>query len=159
MLFGNKREANLRSAVKMVETVIRELGLDPAEVRLESPSPGIRHTWGLAKGSAEVHIAIRETEKQNYLRVWALLVTLPPDPTARARLFQRLLEENATTLSGAAFGLSRDIVLLVAERTTVDLDLSEVRDMVRRVGAYADYYDDLLVTEYGGQRYCDLSRM
>ena len=50
-------------------------------------------------------------------------------------------------------------MVIVSERTTLDLDLSEVRDMVRRVGYYADYYDDLLVTEYGGQRYCDISRL
>ena len=156
-LFGNRREANLRSAVKMVETVIRELGLDPNEVRVQWP--GIRYAWGLMKGSAEVHIALRETDTDNYLRVWALLATLPPDPGAQARLFRRLLEENANALSGAAFGLSQGNVVIVSERTTLDLDLSEVRDMVRRVGYYADYYDDLLVTEYGGQRYCDISRL
>ena len=36
------------------------------------------------------------------------------------------------------------------------LDRSEVEEMIRRIGEYADLYDDLLIREFGGIRHCDL---
>ena len=85
-------------------------------------------------------------------------MTLPQDPKNLSSLCRHLLTLNAGTLVGVAFGLNGDHVVLVAERNTFDLDLSEVQDMINRVGHYADYYDDALVNEFGGQRYSDVSR-
>jgi len=155
-LFGNKQEANLKASAKMVETIIRELNLDPGETRMEWP--GTRYAWGLMKGSAEVHVSLRIQDEDNFIRVWAYLSTLPGDPGNQMRLFRHLLEANENEIAGAAFAVAQDKVLLVTERSTLDLDLSEVRDMVKRMGHYADYYDDVLVSEFGGTRYCDLSR-
>jgi hypothetical protein len=42
--------------------------------------------------------------------------------------------------------------MLVAERSTVDLDPSEVTEIIGRVEKYADTYDDALVEEFGGTR-------
>ena len=158
-LFGNKQEANLRATIKMVELVISELGLNPADTELDWP--GTVRGWGLKKGSAEVYITLSRDEQtsENFIRVHAILLVLPQNQDACNRLYRRILEENATGILGAAFGVSGDKVLLVSERSTTDLDISEVRDMIRRVGHYADYYDDLLVSEFGGQRYCDVSRV
>ncbi len=158
-LFGNKQEANLRATIKMIEMVISELGLSPTETLLDWP--GAVRGWGLKKGSAEVYITLRRSDEtgENFIRVSAILLVLPPDPDARNRLYRHILEENAGRILGAAFGISADKVILVSERSTTDLDISEVRDMIRRVGHYADYYDDLLVSEFGGQRYCDVSRV
>ena len=158
-LFGNKQEANLRATIKMVELVISELGLSPTETSLDWP--GAVRGWGLKKGSAEIYITLRQAEDsgENCIRVSAILLVLPESQDACNRLYRRILEENATGILGAAFGVSGDKVLLVSERSTTDLDISEVRDIIRRVGHYADYYDDLLVSEFGGQRYCDVSRV
>ncbi len=158
-LFGNKQDANLRSSIKMVEMVVSELGLSPTDTALNWP--GAVRGWGLKKGSAEVYITLKRSEgtPENFIRVSAILLVLPQAADACNRLYRRILEENATGIMGAAFGVSGDKVLLVAERTTTDLDISEVRDMIRRVGHYADYYDDVLVSEFGGQRYCDVSRI
>ncbi len=41
------------------------------------------------------------------------------------------------------------------DRTTRDLDRSEVVEMIERVAAYADKFDDELVDQYGGTRYTD----
>ena len=65
-------------------------------------------------------------------------------------LYQHLLERNAE-LWGAAFALELDKVVLVAERSTLDLDRSEVADMIRRVTTYADDHDDTLVAKFGGR--------
>ena len=59
-LLGNKGKRDLNAVCSMVERVIRELGLDPDENRLETQQPG--HAWGIMKGSAEVFIFILPSE-------------------------------------------------------------------------------------------------
>jgi hypothetical protein len=155
-LFGNKQEANLRSCIKMVENVIIALGLNPEENKIKTS--GDRMAYGLMKGSAEVYVSLKQEEDGNYIRVFAPVMTLPQEPANQISLYRHLLTLNAGTLVGAAFGLNGDHVVLVAERNTLDLDQSEVEDMINRVGHYADYYDDALVNQFGGQRYSDVSR-
>lgn len=155
-LFGNKQEANMRSCIKMIESVISNIGLNPNDSKIKTS--GDRIAWGLMKGSAEVYVSLKQEEDGNYLRIFAPVMTLPQEPTNQAGLFRHLLTLNAGTLVGVAFGLNGDHIVLVAERNTNDLDLSEVEDMINRVGHYADYYDDALVNEFGGQRYSDVSR-
>jgi hypothetical protein len=72
-------------------------------------------------------------------------------------LFAWLLEANARELRGAAFGVTGEEVVLVAERSVVDLDASEVDAMIRTVGAAADHYDDFLATKFGAVRASDRS--
>lgn len=157
-LFGNKQESNMRSCIKMVETVITDLGLDPKDTQV--PSPGNeRIAWGLMKGSAEIYVSLKQDNKENYIRVSAPVITLPNGDQNQLRLFRHLLALNAGTVIGAAFGITKDRVIMVTERSTVDLDISEVRDMINRVGHYADFYDDALVNEFGGQRHTDVGRM
>jgi hypothetical protein len=81
---------------------------------------------------------------------------VPRAQDQQLRLFSRLLTANARELTGAAFGLKGDTVVLTTDRSTTDLDPSEVKEMILRVGYYADAYDDALVSEYGGARHSDL---
>lgn len=46
-------------------------------------------------------------------------VIVPDGATDRVRLYQRLLELNASAIKGAAFALQDGAVLLIAERSTV----------------------------------------
>jgi hypothetical protein len=149
-LFSNKQESNLRSCIQMVEDVIKTLGHDPDESRIETQH-GDTPAWRVQKGSAFVTVIIRSDGKgdENQLQVSAEVIRLD-GKVDRARLFQRLLELNATTVKGAAFALQGNDVILVAERSTLDLDLSEVEDLVKKIEAYADHYDDALVGEFGG---------
>ena len=41
-------------------------------------------------------------------------------------------------------------MLLLAERSTLDLDRSEIRELIRRVTTHADAHDDVLVARFGG---------
>jgi len=50
-----------------------------------------------------------------------------------------------------AFALRGDTVLLQTERSTLDLDRSEVQDLIARVTQYADDLDDALVERFGGE--------
>ena len=84
-----------------------------------------------------------------YLRVVAPVLTVNAAVDTN-RLFARLLELNAREVTGAAFATAGDEVQIVSERSTIDLDRSEVRDVIARVSKYADDWDDRLVEEYGG---------
>jgi hypothetical protein len=150
VLFSNKQEANLRVCIQMVEDAIAALGHAPDDSRIDSA--GELPAWKVHKGTADVYVQLgREmTGAENVLRVTAPVMHLAAGVDAPT-LFRRLLELNASKVAGAAFGLRGDHVVLVAERTTVDLDPSEVLDIIKRVEDFADHYDEVLVSEFGGR--------
>lgn len=146
-LFANQRETALASAVALVEQALLELGHAPADARVAEP--GALHAWRIARGSAVTRAAVVQRSPFSHLRISAVVMTLD-DSVDRAALFGHLLELNAS-LCGVAFASDGDHVLLVSERSTLDLDLSEVRDAIERVTTYADEHDDVLVARYGGR--------
>jgi hypothetical protein len=146
-LFANQRETNLASTVALVEQALTELGHAPAESR--RTARGALHAWRLATGSAVTHVTVVQRSAFPHLRVSAVVMTLDA-AVDRAALFAHLLELN-TSLCGAAFATDGDQILLVSERSTLDLDLSEVRDVIERVTTDADEHDDVLVARFGGR--------
>jgi hypothetical protein len=148
-LFENSREINLNSAVMMVEDVLIALGHFVNDCRVEDPQA--LRAWRVAKGSAHIAIQVVERPDHPHLRVISAVMRLAPgsDPSLRADLHADLLARNAD-LAGVAFAARGDQVLLVAERTTLDLDRSEVHDLIRRVSEQADAVDNALVASYGG---------
>ncbi|HEX8110402.1 MAG TPA: YbjN domain-containing protein [Kofleriaceae bacterium] len=146
-LFANHRETNLISTVALVEQVLGDLGYPPADHRVSEP--GASHVWRLVTGSAITRVALVERTEFPHLRITAVVMTLDA-AVDRAALFGHLLELNAK-LCGVAFATDGDHVLLVSERSTVDLDDSEVRDAIERVTTYADEHDDALVARFGGR--------
>jgi hypothetical protein len=146
-LFANQRETNLASTIALVEEVLREQGHDPGATRTKVH--GAPHAWEIRTGSAVTRVTIFPTPDFTHLRVRSVVMTLDA-AIDRAALFQHLLERNAD-LWGAAFALEHDKVVLVSERSTLDLDRSEVADMIRRVTTYADDHDDALVARFGGR--------
>jgi hypothetical protein len=154
-LFANQRETNLLSTVAVVEEVLGELGHDPASrvhvvpVRFDR-NPPVLHAWRIEKGSALAHVMLIQQPTFTHIRVEAEVMSLD-GKVDRPALFAHLLELNGK-LCGAAFALAGDGVLLVSERSTLDLDRSEVREMIHLVTTYADDHDDPLVGTFGGSR-------
>lgn len=146
-LFDNEREANLTSSVEMIEGALIELGHIVAESRRDED--GVEKSWRVDKGSAHVDVRVLSGEPLWTLRVSAAVMTCN-DQVSREELFRYLLAKNAREVTGAAFALEGDVVLLVAERSTVDLDPSEVRQTIERVQRFADDYDEALVERFGG---------
>ena len=146
-LFANEREANLESTVAMAEDVLIELGHFVNECR--RIRPGCANAWTIRKGSATISIDLVEYPDSYRVRVSAIIMTLD-GKVDRAALFQRLLNLNAACVTGAAFAVQDDEVLLLSERSTLDLDRGELRDLVSVVRAFADEFDDKLVAEFGG---------
>ena len=150
-LFDNSQESNFNAIASMVEAVLHGRGLNPVTSRIHSEDGP---AWGMQQGSAEVYIFLSSGEKgENFIQVVSPVMT-PNDATFHA-LSVRLLELNAHELTGAAFGLREDEVVITADRSTTGLDRVELEEMIRRVAGYADYYDDILTVEYGGTRHAD----
>ena len=145
-LFANQRETNLASTVALVEAALADLG---------HPAPGSRtsdpdalHAWQLPVGSSLTRVTVVQRADFTHIRVCAT-VMVATAPVDRAALHAHLLEQNRS-LCGAAFAAAGDQVLIVAEHSTLDLDRSEVLDLIGRITAYADQYDDELVAAFGG---------
>lgn len=151
-VFENGLESNFRSSVKMVEAVIATLGVQPDTHRINSPDG--HPAWGFRRGSAAVYVFVRRGKDANDLQVVSPVVKLPPADTLLA-FYRRLLELNANSLFGVGFGVRGDDVVVSASRSTTDLDVSEVAEMIRRVGEYADRFDDELAAAFGARRHCD----
>jgi|GEM_PF-640861 len=157
-LFENEREANLSSTVAMIEDVLVELGHFLNECRVDMPkreATGVLEAaeyreWRVIKGSASIRIALVDREDFLKLRVVSPVLTVDAGVDTAA-LYTHLLQLNCEAIAGAAFAVSGPEVLLVAERSTLDLDRSEVLDLIRRVQNYADDHDDQLVARFGGQ--------
>ena len=145
-LFANQREVNLASTIAMIEDVLVELGHFLNQCR--DDRDGTLRSWKVQKGSAVIRISVLAGDDFTHLRVAAPVMTLGAT-TDKAALYGHLLESNRT-MCGAAFALRGDQVVIISERSTIDLDRSEVMDLVARVQRYADDHDDALVGAYGG---------
>lgn len=142
-LFANQRETNLASTIALVEAVLGELG----NARRVDDRTAI-HAWQIVKGSSTSRVTIINRSEFTHIRVCAAVLTVD-DTVDRAALHAHLLDLNAG-LCGAAFATDGDRVLLLTERSTLDLDRSEVLELIRRVTTYADDHDDVLVARFGG---------
>jgi Putative bacterial sensory transduction regulator len=151
MLFDNPQESNFKSCSQMVEAVLSARGLNPETSRIHSEDGP---AWGLQQGSAEVYVFLSAGEQgENFIQV--ISPVMVPAADTLNELLRRLLELNANELTGAAFGLREDEVVLTSDRSTTGLDKVELEEMIRRIASYADYYDDILTVEYGGTRHAD----
>jgi hypothetical protein len=141
-------------AVSLVEAAIQRLGIDPEASRTERPG---HVAFALRRGSARILIAVHAPEgerAEGRIRVVAPVVKLP-DAAKHLDLFRWLLQANAAELVGAAFAVSANEVVVVAERSVTDLDASEVDSMIRNVGRIADTYDDQIADSFDAVRSSD----
>ena len=145
-LFANQRETNVASTIALVEEVLAELGHDAAASR--AAAGNALHAWQVRKGSALTRVSLVSRTEFTHLRVCSTVMTVDGKVDLPA-LHAHLLELNAG-LCGAAFATDGAQVLLLAERSTLDLDRSEVRELIKRVTTYADDHDDVLVRRFGG---------
>lgn len=146
-LFANQRETNLASTIVLVEAALADLGHPAPESRMKDSTA--LHAWKIPKGSSITKVTLIHRTEFTHLRVSAIVMTLD-HAVDRTALFTHLLDLNAS-LCGVAFATAGDQVLLLAERSTLDLDRSEVLELIRRVTTYADEHDDVLVARFGGR--------
>jgi hypothetical protein len=145
-LFGNHRAVNLASTIAMVEDLLIERGYFLNDCRADLP--GTLRSWKCPKGSAVVRITLVDRDDFPHLRIASAVFRHPPG-VDKATLYQDLLQRNAN-LCGAAFAIDGNQVMLLSERSTLDLDRSELADIFTRVITIADDVDDVLVAAFGG---------
>lgn len=135
---------NLQYYYDMVDTCIRDLGVDPALCRGDKAGQ-----WNLKKGSASVWIDVWHIEQENraYFQALAPVIQIVPSMNQTA-LFQELLELNYT-LYGVAFVKFNDWIYVKLIRECDGLEQKEAAATINRVGWYADEYDDRLKVKYG----------
>lgn len=141
------RETNLASTLSLVEAALSELGHPANDSRIDERTA--LHAWQIRKGSSVSLVSLIHRPEFTHIRVSSVVMTLD-GKVDRAALYAHLLELNAT-LCGAAFATEGDRVLLVTERSTLDLDRSEVLELIKRITTYADDHDDTLVARFGGK--------
>ena len=146
-LFANQRETNLASTLSLVEAALSELGHPANDSRVDDRST--LHSWQIRKGSSVSRVSLIHRAEFTHIRVSSVVMTVD-DKVDRSALNSHLLELNAT-LCGAAFATDGDRILLLTERSTLDLDRSEVLELIKRVTTYADDHDDVLVARFGGK--------
>lgn len=136
----------MASTIALVESALEQLGYPPATSRITDDAA--LRSWQIPKGSALTRVSLLDRTEFTHIRVCAVVMTVDAK-VDRPALHAHLLELNAG-LSGAAFATAGDQVLLLSERSTLDLDRSEVLDVIKRVSTCADDHDDALVARFGG---------
>ncbi|MBL4637649.1 MAG: YbjN domain-containing protein [Kofleriaceae bacterium] len=146
-LFANQREANMESTIAMIEDILINLGHIVEDCRTDdfAQTP----SWRVRKGSAWTRIELRKGKHSYRVRVVATVVSLSAS-VDRLALYEKLLQLNSSHVSGAAFALDDNQILLTSERSTMDLDRSELWDLISAVRDLADEYDDKLVSQFEG---------
>jgi hypothetical protein len=137
----------LDRAATLVEAIIGELQLKGTEKVPAEQGQG----WAFTRGASPVYVFL-SPDDGGVIQVVAPVMPVPA--SGRAALFRRLLELNAEEVVTVGFGLTREMVVLTADRPVTDLDRAEVREMILRVGHYADHFRRELLAEFGGGGAC-----
>lgn len=129
---------------QLVEKAIEGLGVNPMEARTKTPGQ-----WDLRKGSASVWINVflsRERKDYGYLQIMSPVMKIPLQE-CREELFEELLRLNHQ-LYGVAFSVHEGWLYLRTIRELEGLSAAEALAMLKRIGVYADEYDDYLKQKY-----------
>lgn len=148
--FQRSETQPLKEYVDMIEKLLNEWGLNPPEVK--DPE---RNLWYLVQGSAKFHIELFKFNKGpqvgdvDCIEVGGIIMKLPQENFLP--LYRRLLDLNGSAV-GIYFAIRRDLVMLVATRELKGMDEDEFRLLVNEVRYFSDYWDDVLMGEFGGTK-------
>ncbi len=148
--FQRTESTPVGGVVTMIEKLLKEWNLDPAAVKDKD-----RNLWYLAQGSAKFHIELFRFNKGpqigevDCIEVGGVIMKLPQENFLP--LYRRLLDLNSTAV-GLYFAIRKDLVMLISTREIKGLDEEEFRLMVNELRHFADYWDDLLMKEFGGTK-------
>jgi hypothetical protein len=152
-LLGNKQgeEISIESYAQIVEALLRELGADIKDSRLDLESKNDRG-WLIQKGSAQIIILIAENDEDDdpTIEVVSPILKLPAQNILP--FYRRCLELNRY-LIGCAVCVSEDKVLVRAEMPLSGLNLESIALMILNVAGAADQLDDELAEEFGAKLY------
>jgi hypothetical protein len=130
----------------MIQELLESFGFNPAE-HLMSESEG-QIVYGLTRGSAQLYIILNNDTAGAWVQVISPILGLPPEDQ-RLDCYEALLKLNAGSLVNCALGIENDKICIGSDRSTKDIQASELHDMVLCVSKFADDLDDMLAEKYG----------
>jgi hypothetical protein len=148
--FERSETTPLKQTIDMIEKMLRDWNIDPAQVKDKE-----RNMWYLVQGSAKFHIELFKFNKGpqigevDCVEVGGVIMKLPQDNYLP--LYRRLLDLNSTSV-GVYFAIRRDLVMLLATRDLAGCDTTELKTLVDEVRYFSDYWDDILMEEFGGTK-------
>ncbi len=125
----------------LVDDAIKALGVDPELCRGDKPGQ-----WNMQRGSASVWIDMFDIEGQG--SYFQCLAPVSAVPTARREEFLNEVLELNHKLYGVGITKFKEVVYVKVIREIEGLDINEVLASMRRIGAYADDYDDYFKNKY-----------
>lgn len=128
-----------------IETVIASLQQnDSAMVHHDQQE----HVWKFQYGSVETYVQLTGESDDDLLTVWAPVLKLPAKD--EAGLMRKLLEMNWEETLETRFGIVKDQVVVLTQRTVADLSPGEISRAITLVATIADDNDEMLKEKFGG---------
>lgn len=127
----------------MVETAIREMGVDPAEARGEEAGQ-----WTLERDQSLLMIDLWfvEEEGRPFFQILSPVIELETVDD-HFGLFRKLLEENYR-VQGSGFCLLQDAIYLNTVRPVEEVDQHIVGELIRRTAFYGNFFVQKLRQRY-----------
>ena len=148
--FGRKEAAPEQNSIDLINALLKSWKLDPNSVKDKS-----KNLWYLSQGSARFNIELFKFNKGqkigevDAIEVGGTIMKMPEDNYLP--LYRRLLELNSTSV-GTYFAIRGHFVMLLSTREVTGLDLVELKTIVDGVRFFSDYWDDILIKEFGGSK-------
>ena len=148
--FERTQQSPLASSVTLIEQLLKEWNIVPADIK--SPD---KNLWYLVQGSANFQIELFKYNKGgtvgevDCVEVGGIIMKLPKDNLLP--LYKKLLVLNSSGV-GCYFAIRGELVMLLATRELAGLDFQELKTMVNEVRIYSDYWDDILMMDFGGTK-------
>ncbi|MEM8778003.1 MAG: YbjN domain-containing protein [Cyanobacteria bacterium P01_G01_bin.49] len=128
-----------------IETVIASLQQnDSAMVHHDQQE----HLWKFQYGSVEIYVQLTGESDDDLLTVWSPVLKLPAKN--ETELMQKLLEMNWGETLETRFGIMKEQVVVLTQRTVADLSPGEISRAITLVATIADDNDEKLKEEFGG---------
>ncbi|MDF1663421.1 MAG: hypothetical protein P1V97_16745 [Planctomycetota bacterium] len=129
----------------MVVQLLNSFSMAPAD-HLVSENPG-RIVYGLTRGSAKLYLIISYDDQGAWVQVISPILGLPSEEKKLA-CYEELLKLNAGSLINCALGIEGEKICISSDRSTKDIQVSELQDMVLCVSKFADDLDNRLSEEF-----------
>jgi len=133
---------DLSTYYELTEKCIRDLGINPENCRGKKEGQ-----WTITKGSASVWIDVVTINDSGYFQCMSPVSKVPNQRTEE--FYQEVLEKNHA-LYGVGMTKSGDWIYVKTIRELKGLDASEIQAQIKRIGTYADDYDDYFKNKYFG---------
>ncbi len=130
---------------EVIETVISSLAENESAMVYHDDQG---HLWKFQYGSVEVYVQLTGETDDDLLTVWSSVLQLPAKD--EPGLMRKLLTMNWEETLETRFGIMKDRIVVLTQRTVADLSPEEISRAITLVATIADDNDELLQEQFGG---------